>query len=1008
MTYFLTQIALALSAQFSFLDFDPHADYRTIQTTHFYIHYDAPSEEQAQRLAARAEFIYERITKKFSYKPFAKTHLVLVDNTDESNGLATPLPYNTIYLMAPPPTDDSSLDSYDDWLTTLLTHEFTHTVHIDRVEGMGRIPRYILGRLWVPNAVQQQWAIEGLAEWNETTETKGGRGRSPFVQMYLRTASLEDKFVSIDRATYWHDQWPYGNAAYWYGIGFHQFLANRYGEEKLFEITKATSATLAPGFFNFSTNDVFGKSFTRLWEEWKLEEFQKVQAMKKAHASRTQVKDLRLGKNTTLLGTPVADERGEFLYAPLEREEKKGVWKISLQGNNPIEKVAMVGTPSRVTYAKGKLYYSRITPDTPHKTFSDLYAYDLEAKKQWTLTRGMRLRDAVSDGEWVYAIRLKNYRTSLVRFRLPREPQEWQKTFPLRSAEKLETLLEAPNYDVLFKPHLSPDGKYLTFTWKEQNGFLDIYEMNLATKAIQRITYDAEEDRSPTYSADGSKIFFSSARKLGSLDVKVPNIYVFDRGSKTLTQMTDFLTGAYWPTTINSTTVALGQFHADGFELKLLDVKSAPMSPVTSFQAAPSGAVPVTKNPENTQQLPSSDYGVGNTLLPRFVLPFFFYTEHDSAVGLQTASADPLQRHQYLAYAYHLFTPQRPGGGLIYSYSGLHPVDISLAGSAGIANFGRIHAPASTTDLYPFYYERTYNGTLTLGTNPTWDGKRTDLTLSASFFFERREPLTSYPAGTIAGEGSVTFTRTGETFTNVKFSPEAGNAYGGLLNIQYGSKVPMAPEAITPGAGYMAHWTTEYVPTGKFKNLSTWANAKYFLGFSRSHGFATQAGGGLQFFKPHYLRTFQLGGSFGESLLTSVGRRSFALRGLPTSHLDGEGFVSGSLEYRFALVRTLPGFGTAPLWLKNLHAAVFTDGGQAFQWKHGYNYVEVLTRDLPEKFSWKRFTWTAGAELRSNISVLYAPPITFRLGYGHVLYLKGRNVVSDNEKQIYFQIGTSF
>ena len=54
------------------------------------------------------------------------------------------------------------------WLEMLLTHELTHTFHLDKVRGAPGVLRQIFGRfpLFFPNLWQPTWAIEGIATYN--------------------------------------------------------------------------------------------------------------------------------------------------------------------------------------------------------------------------------------------------------------------------------------------------------------------------------------------------------------------------------------------------------------------------------------------------------------------------------------------------------------------------------------------------------------------------------------------------------------------------------------------------------------------------------------------------------------------------------------------------------------------------------------------------------------------------------------------------------------------------
>ncbi len=63
-----------------------------------------------------------------------------------------------------------------------------------------------------------------------------------------------------------------------------------------------------------------------------------------------------------------------------------------------------------------------------------------------------------------------------------------------------------------FNPALSPDGKLLAFVTSRQDGNLDVYVQQSNGTTPIRITDDPAADTLPAFSADGSKIYFTSAR----------------------------------------------------------------------------------------------------------------------------------------------------------------------------------------------------------------------------------------------------------------------------------------------------------------------------------------------------------------------------------------------------------------------------------------------------------------------------------------------------------------
>jgi len=71
-------------------------------------------------------------------------------------------------------------------------------------------------------------------------------------------------------------------------------------------------------------------------------------------------------------------------------------------------------------------------------------------------------------------------------------------------------------------PAFSPDGRKLALTLSRDSGNLDIYVLNLANQVLTRITRNPAIDTEATWSADGSKIFFTSDRSGG------PQIYSAD------------------------------------------------------------------------------------------------------------------------------------------------------------------------------------------------------------------------------------------------------------------------------------------------------------------------------------------------------------------------------------------------------------------------------------------------------------------------------------------------
>ena len=105
----------------------PELDWNTIETEHFLIHYHKETKRSAEEAAAVAEKIYDPVTSFYNFEPDTKTHLIIEDADDISNGFASYYE-NKIFIWALPL--DFDLRGSHRWLNNVITHEFTHIVQI--------------------------------------------------------------------------------------------------------------------------------------------------------------------------------------------------------------------------------------------------------------------------------------------------------------------------------------------------------------------------------------------------------------------------------------------------------------------------------------------------------------------------------------------------------------------------------------------------------------------------------------------------------------------------------------------------------------------------------------------------------------------------------------------------------------------------------------------------------------------------------------------------------------
>jgi hypothetical protein len=246
---------------------DPERHWQSADTAHFRINYAMPRRAQAERVADIAEHVYSRMSRQLQWEPGSRIEIILLDEFDIPNGYSTPLPFNESAIFLTPPNDGELLDN-SVWLEMLLTHELTHTFHLDKVRGAPNVLRHIFGRnpLLFPNLWQPDWAIEGIATYNESTPKLGkGRLRGPIFEAWMRIEH-EQGFKSLAEINSDGRALP-TSKQYLYGVYFYDFLARKYGPDAIYNYINNFSNNIVPRVYT-NPVEVTGKHMDELWDEF--------------------------------------------------------------------------------------------------------------------------------------------------------------------------------------------------------------------------------------------------------------------------------------------------------------------------------------------------------------------------------------------------------------------------------------------------------------------------------------------------------------------------------------------------------------------------------------------------------------------------------------------------------------------------------------------------------------------------------------------------------------------
>ena len=258
--------ALTISAARAAFTFDPSLDWKTLTTEHFYVHFHNQEESLVQEAAAIAERTHERLSRFFQWTPVARTEMILIDRMDFTNGYSTPLPRNTMVIIVSPPSDLDVFDNYHNWLESLITHEYTHILHLDKALGSPESLRRFFGRLLplFPNALQPSWVVEGIATYQESLLGDTiGRGNNNFVKGVMRL-EVENDVKPLRQVNQPMVTWPAGHTRYLYGVYFFYFLQQRYGVDQIKNWVNAYSDNLIPFLFNSNAKTTFHKNMSAM------------------------------------------------------------------------------------------------------------------------------------------------------------------------------------------------------------------------------------------------------------------------------------------------------------------------------------------------------------------------------------------------------------------------------------------------------------------------------------------------------------------------------------------------------------------------------------------------------------------------------------------------------------------------------------------------------------------------------------------------------------------------
>ena len=262
-----------------------HLEWYTIESDYFLVHFQEGNSRPAQVISRIAEEVYGPITELYGHEPDHKVNILLIDRLDYSNGAAF-FYDNKIEIWLP--SLDTPLRGTHNWLRNVITHEFAHIVQLQAsmkksrrhpasyVQWLSyedvRRPDVLYG---FPNGIitypfsgisMPAWLAEGTAQYmrDEIYYDYWDSHRD----MLLRTRILDSTYLSLEKmGTFSSKTSLERELVYNQGFEFTRYLANRFGEQTVADITRAFSRR---GVYDVrkAIKNVTGIDGRQVYEEW--------------------------------------------------------------------------------------------------------------------------------------------------------------------------------------------------------------------------------------------------------------------------------------------------------------------------------------------------------------------------------------------------------------------------------------------------------------------------------------------------------------------------------------------------------------------------------------------------------------------------------------------------------------------------------------------------------------------------------------------------------------------
>lgn len=963
---FFVILLLCLSSVSHAARLDTSLVFSTIETPNFSIHFHQGLEAVARKAAVIAEEVHGKLTKEFIWQPGEKTEMVLIDNSDFTNGFATALPYNTIYIQVVPPSLASTLGEYDDWLRVLITHEYAHIVTLDPSRGYWKVMRAIFGKpipgadplseliFFVtapPNSFMPRWWHEGMATWAETEYTGQGRGRSSFYDMIFRMAVAGDNFPTVAQMNGDVPEWPAGSLPYLYGYRLQRYIADTYGKDALGKLSLAHAGRF-PYFINAPPQELFGgKSYRNLYDDMiaalKREESQRIAIL--STAPFTQLRTVS-NQGETLTNPRFSPDGSRIAFTRRDPHDHTMAVVTDKTGSTVLAEFRRRQSDGSICWSPdgGSLYFTQSEINSGFNIYQDLYAYDLANGSITRLTHGQRLGDAdlSPDGRLFAAVVSARGSQNLALLGMSGSGKE-----------ATPRLITDYALQRVSSPRWSPDAFKISYAVTDNAGRTSIHLYDVAPGTDRTLFTVNHTAAYPVWSRDGSSLIYVSD------ETGVFNLFAYDLKEGKSYQVSHLLGGALQPDlSPDGREIVFSSYDSHGFSIAQMTLDREKWSAVRGPSLPTAREVPVPAGSgdkvgaagESAAQVTAYPYSSLRTILPHFWLPRIASDGSGTSVfGFFTAGADVLGYNSYSLTADYGTGRKRGYFDLNYQNDYFYPT-----------LFLKAHAePFLYTNLLQRgdYYE--LNRGVTLEASYPINYLESRYRISAGYQLQEQRALSALDSNGRFHGVSVFQGRQDNLFTGISFDNVLKYPYS--ISSEEGRRISLLYRRFDRGLGSDLELSEYSVQYQEFLRLPA-ASLKHQVLYLRLSG--ALADGNTQFGQ----QAFQIGG-------VPSDLNPYPLRGYPERSVTGKYVATGTLEYRAPLFYPMYGPGTLPAFAEKVHGALFVDAGEVW--------------DDRTHFSGANVKVGAGVEARMDVTLGYWLKVTPAIGFAHGFSPGGENQV---------------